>query len=72
MNSASGTPGSRPTSVVRSDLGYIIEQVGAELRELAGKRLLITGGGGFLGYYLVQTALAWNRSAASTRASTSR
>ena len=28
---------------------------------MAGGRLLITGGGGFLGYYLVQSALHWNR-----------
>ena len=65
MNSASGTPRISAEDVVRSDPDYIIEQVGSELRELAGKRLLITGGGGFLGYYLVQTALEWNRSAAS-------
>ena len=65
MKSASGPPRSSAEDIVRSDLDYIIEQVGSELRELAGKRLLITGGGGFLGYYLVQTALEWNRSAAS-------
>ena len=28
---------------------------------MAGGQLLITGGGGFLGYYLVQAALFWNR-----------
>ena len=27
---------------------------------MSGSRLLITGGGGFLGYYLVQSALHWN------------
>ena len=30
---------------------------------MAGKRLLIVGGAGFLGYYLVQSVLHWNRSA---------
>ena len=28
---------------------------------LGGNRLLITGGAGFLGYYLVQAATSWNR-----------
>jgi nucleoside-diphosphate-sugar epimerase len=32
-----------------------------ELARLSGKRLLITGGAGFLGYYLVQTILQWNK-----------
>lgn len=30
---------------------------------MAGHRLLITGGAGFLGYYLVQSIVHWNRSA---------
>ncbi|MBL8565392.1 MAG: NAD-dependent epimerase/dehydratase family protein [Hyphomicrobiaceae bacterium] len=32
----------------------------SEFQEMAGSRLLITGGGGFLGYYLVQAVLHWN------------
>src|SRR2546429_9112594 len=32
-----------------------------DLPRLSGKNLLITGGAGFLGYYLVQLALHWNR-----------
>jgi dTDP-glucose 4,6-dehydratase/UDP-glucuronate decarboxylase len=51
--------------VVRGDLEYIVEHAGTELAALAGGRVLVTGGGGFLGYYLVQAALAWNELAAN-------
>jgi len=43
--------------VVERDLSYIAERAADEFQVLAGKRLLITGGAGFLGYYLVQSAL---------------
>ena len=43
--------------VVDRDLRYIADRAAGEFRLLAGKRLLITGGAGFLGYYLVQSAL---------------
>ena len=46
--------------VVASDLEYVLDRARAELAEIAGKRLLVTGGAGFLGYYFVQAALAWN------------
>jgi UDP-glucuronate decarboxylase len=46
--------------VVRSDLDSVLDRAGEELAELSGKRLLVTGGAGFLGYTLVQAALAWN------------
>ena len=48
--------------MVEKDLGYIVDRAAAELDELGGNRLLVTGGAGFLGYYLVQTALHRNRS----------
>lgn len=48
--------------VIKSDLEYICSNLNHELPLLAGKRLLITGGAGFLGYYLVQAILHWNRS----------
>ncbi len=51
----------RSTDVVVDDLRHICDQAQKELRALAGKRLLITGGAGFLGYYFVKTALWWNR-----------
>lgn len=46
---------------LRDDLDYICGNLNKELDRLAGKRLLITGGAGFLGYYLVQSALHFNR-----------
>lgn len=47
--------------IVSEDLGLVVGDLSDELGALAGKRLLVTGGGGFLGYYLVQTALRANR-----------
>lgn len=47
--------------VVEEDLSYICSHLKEELACLSGKRLLITGGAGFLGYYLVQTISHWNK-----------
>lgn len=47
--------------VVRQDLDSICARLAEEFGRMAGKDLLITGGAGFLGYYLVQAALHWNR-----------
>src|SRR5262249_10865207 len=47
-------------AVVRSDLADIVDRCSEELGGMGGRRLLITGGAGFLGHYLVQGALAWN------------
>ena len=52
--------------VVATDLDYIVDRAGPELATLGGHRLLVTGGAGFLGYYLVQAAVAWNRSAGAS------
>ena len=47
--------------VVRGDLAHILAATHDELAALGGRRLLVTGAAGFLGYYLVQAALAWNQ-----------
>ncbi|MEJ1964018.1 MAG: NAD-dependent epimerase/dehydratase family protein [Gammaproteobacteria bacterium] len=46
------------------DLDSVCEDLSSEFGEMSGGRLLVTGGGGFLGYYLVQAALHWNRTRA--------
>jgi UDP-glucuronate decarboxylase len=48
------------SDVVSTDLDYICQNLSEEFPALSGKRLLIIGGGGFLGYYLVQSVLRWN------------
>lgn len=47
--------------LLTDDLETICTDLASELGEMAGGSLLVTGGGGFLGYYLVQTILHWNR-----------
>jgi UDP-glucuronate decarboxylase len=51
--------------LLSEDLETVCRDLDFELGRLAGKRLLITGGGGFLGYYLVLAAMHWNRTRAS-------
>ena len=46
--------------VVQEDLTYIVDALSAELATMAGTRVLITGGAGFLGYYLTQVLLHAN------------
>lgn len=48
--------------LVDEDLDSVCADLRSEFTAMSGARLLITGGGGFLGYYLVQAALHWNRS----------
>jgi nucleoside-diphosphate-sugar epimerase len=51
------------SDVVRADLQHMLEALKPEWPALAGRRLLITGGAGFLGYYFTQAATNYNRSA---------
>jgi UDP-glucuronate decarboxylase len=46
--------------VGQADLDFIVEQLNREFNALASHQLVIAGGAGFLGYYLVQSALHWN------------
>ncbi len=43
-----------------ADLELMTAQLADELDHMSGRSLLIAGGAGFLGYYLVQAALHWN------------
>jgi UDP-glucuronate decarboxylase len=46
--------------IVLQDLDFIVRHASEELSRLSGRRLMIAGGAGFLGYYLVQAPLRWN------------
>jgi UDP-glucuronate decarboxylase len=46
--------------VVQTDLAYMAEHLRDEFAQMSGKNLLIIGGAGFLGYYLVQSVLHYN------------
>jgi nucleoside-diphosphate-sugar epimerase len=50
--------------LLERDLAHIASALREEFTAMQGGHLLITGAGGFLGYYLVQSVLSWNRRAA--------
>ena len=47
--------------ILDQDLSYICDNLKEEFGKMAGKNLLITGGAGFLGYYLIQATLHFNK-----------
>ena len=53
--------------LLQQDLNFICGNLKDEFGRMAGSHLLITGGAGFLGYYLVNAALHFNRTAAQGR-----
>ena len=48
-------------TIVTEDLAYITSHGRDEFARLAGRHLVVAGGAGFLGYYLVQALLHWNK-----------
>lgn len=53
--------------VVQADLSYIAETLKDEFDEMKGCHILLTGGAGFLGYYMIQAVLWWNKKGHSSK-----
>lgn len=47
--------------LLEKDLTHLADTLREEFAAMGGSNLLVTGGGGFLGYYLVQSVLFWNQ-----------
>jgi len=51
----------RRTPIVEEDIRSVLAECEQELEALSGKTLLLTGGSGFVGSYLVESIIAYNR-----------
>lgn len=60
MSKAPGTRFETLEELLARDLDYVCDNLDAEFSAMSGRKLLITGGAGFLGYYMVQSVLHWN------------
>ena len=49
------------TPIVEEDIRFVLAACRDELQQLSGKTLLLTGGSGFVGSYLVESIIAFNR-----------
>ncbi len=49
------------TPIVEEDIRCVLRECRSELQDLSGKTLLLTGGSGFVGSYLVESVIAFNR-----------
>jgi nucleoside-diphosphate-sugar epimerase len=68
MSPARGAEGTETLEeLLEKDLSHLAAALREEFRAMEGSNLLITGGAGFLGYYLVQSALFWNERHAGGR-----
>ncbi|MGZ5077139.1 MAG: NAD-dependent epimerase/dehydratase family protein [Methylobacter sp.] len=50
------------TPIVEEDISFVLAMCANELQALSGKTLLLTGGSGFVGSYLVESIIAFNQS----------
>lgn len=55
-----------PHPIVQKDIEFIFEIIGADLNRLQGKRLLITGGTGFIGTWLLETIYWLNKNSSQS------
>jgi UDP-glucuronate decarboxylase len=65
MSSTGGIRVESLKDLLDRDLDYVCANLRDEFGVMAGHRVLMTGGAGFLGYYMVQSILHWNDRAPS-------